>query len=315
MSFGSVRQPETGEPPMPAPAIERERLTLGWVLSLAIATALATGLLQAAVFAWRSNVSGQLIWQGRDYPWMGPAAYVLLFLPVALALFVALSVAGRLGWNRGVRRVVAAVFVFLGVFGLLLLWPRLQPLAKGVLALGLAVQGSRLLATRSSRTLGRAALGLAVAVVVIGVAGRLARALGERRSLAAAPPASADSPNVLLIILDTVRAASLSLYGYGRETTPALARWAAEGVVFDRAISAAPWTLPSHSAMFTGRNASELTVHWRAPLDETLPTLAERFRDFGYATAGFVANTYYAGHDSGLDERRANDRGQQPLQC
>src|SRR5262249_48844960 len=59
-------------------------------------------------------------------------------------------------------------------------------------------------------------------------------------------------PNVLLVVLDTVRAANMSLYGYGRLTTPRLARWATSGVVFERAISTAPWTTPSHASIFTG---------------------------------------------------------------
>lgn len=54
-----------------------------------------------------------------------------------------------------------------------------------------------------------------------------------------------DVPNVLLIVLDTVRADRLSLYGYHRATTPALARLAERGIRFDAARATAPWTLAS----------------------------------------------------------------------
>ena len=113
------------------------------------------------------------------------------------------------------------------------------------------------------------------------------------------PPA--DSPNVLLIVLDTVRADHLSLYGYRRATSPTLARLAKRGIRFDEARATAPWTLPSHASMFTGRWPHELEVRWLAPLRWNFPTLAEYLGSQGYATAGFVANTLYCSYDTGLD--------------
>ena len=113
------------------------------------------------------------------------------------------------------------------------------------------------------------------------------------------PPAG--SPNVLLIVLDTVRADHLSLYGYRRPTSPVLERLASRGVRFDRARSAAPWTLASHSTMFTGRWPHELAARWMHPLRRDVPTLAEFLGVLGYATAGFVGNTFYCSYDSGLD--------------
>ena len=129
---------------------------------------------------------------------------------------------------------------------------------------------------------------------------------------AARPGPSTDAPaafretapsaaNVILIVLDTVRAESLSLYGYHRDTTPNLTRLAARGVRFDRAFATAPWTAPSHASMFTGRWCHELSVGWNRPLDGTSPTLAEFLGARGYATAGFVANTTYCSYETGLD--------------
>ncbi len=104
----------------------------------------------------------------------------------------------------------------------------------------------------------------------------------------------------MLIVLDTVRAASTSLHGYELPTTPALERLAREGVMFPRAIAPAPWTLPSHASMFTGRWPHTLSTGPWSPLDATYPTLAEYLRDRGYETAGFVANREYCGHEFGL---------------
>ena len=109
------------------------------------------------------------------------------------------------------------------------------------------------------------------------------------------------APNVLFIVLDTVRAESLSAYGYSRDTSPNLTKLAQRGVRFDQARSCAAWTLPSHASMFTGRWPYELSTHPDHPLDSTYPTLAEVLRDHGYATAGFVGNTYFCNRWFGLD--------------
>src|SRR5262249_34623983 len=124
--------------------------------------------------------------------------------------------------------------------------------------------------------------------------------LRERRMRSGIPPARADAPNVLLLVLDTVRAKSMGLYGYNRPTTPNLERLAKTGVNFRRALAAAPWTLPSHAAMFTGRLPYDLKANYQVPLDATYPTLAEAFTQNGYATAGFVANWYFCCRAYGL---------------
>ena len=113
------------------------------------------------------------------------------------------------------------------------------------------------------------------------------------------PPS--DSPNVLLLVLDTVRADRMSLYGYERRTTPVLERLAERGIRFDEARATAPWTLPSHASFFTGRWPHELDVQWLTPLRGNFPTLSEYLGSRGYATAGFVANTLYCSYETGLD--------------
>src|SRR6185436_6724365 len=60
-------------------------------------------------------------------------------------------------------------------------------------------------------------------------------------------------PNILLITLDTTRADHIGAYGDRRARTPNLDRLAASGVLFERAISAAPLTLPAHASLLTGR--------------------------------------------------------------
>ena len=91
----------------------------------------------------------------------------------------------------------------------------------------------------------------------------------------ARPMPAPGSPNVLLIVLDTVAAGHLNLYGYDRPTSTTLVELAERGIRFDSARAASSWTLPSHATMFTGRWMHELSVGWLNPLDGRRPTLAE----------------------------------------
>jgi arylsulfatase A-like enzyme len=100
-------------------------------------------------------------------------------------------------------------------------------------------------------------------------------------------------PNVLLIVMDTVRADRLSCYGYGRPTSPNIDRIATEGLLFFNAYAAAPWTLPSHASMFTGLYPSRHNATWANPnLGREAFTIAERMLDIGYSTAGFSENPF-----------------------
>lgn len=107
------------------------------------------------------------------------------------------------------------------------------------------------------------------------------------------PPAPSEGPNVLLIVWDTVRADRLSLYGHERPTTPRLDARAASGVVFERAVSPAMWTPPSHGSMFTGfapqHHGVKATYKW---LDAHHTTLSEHLGSHGWDTFLFSANPY-----------------------
>jgi arylsulfatase A-like enzyme len=119
---------------------------------------------------------------------------------------------------------------------------------------------------------------------------------------ATSPPAAPQGlPNILLLVMDTVRAKSLSLFGYTRSTSPELERIAQSGVTFTKALATAPWTLPSHASIFTGHFPSQLSANFTTPLDNTYPTLAEVLSARGYDTAGFVANLEYCSYEFGLN--------------
>lgn len=100
-------------------------------------------------------------------------------------------------------------------------------------------------------------------------------------------------PNLVLIVVDTLRADHLTSYGYERPTALAIDRLLArQGAVFEAAYSQAPWTLPSVASFLTSRYPGELVEGdvGSFGIPAAVPTLAERLRDAGYETAGFVAN-------------------------
>src|SRR5439155_6413249 len=107
----------------------------------------------------------------------------------------------------------------------------------------------------------------------------------------ACAPSARTPPNILLITLDTTRADHIGAYGDARARTPNLDRVAADGVLFDRAVSAAPITLPAHISLLTGLYpfAHGVRNNGNFSLAEGVPTLATALRDRGYHTAAFVS--------------------------
>lgn len=98
-------------------------------------------------------------------------------------------------------------------------------------------------------------------------------------------------PDLIFIVLDTQRADRLGCYGHQRATTPNLDAFAQKSVLFERAVSPAQWTIPSHASMFTGRYPTAHRVQQSGhSLSPDLPHVAEIMRAAGYETVGFCNN-------------------------
>jgi arylsulfatase A-like enzyme len=282
-------------PPAPPLPSETSRPASS-LLTLAVWIGLVTGFAELAALG-PDLIGPRFCLCSRDALWMTPAFDALLFALIGLGLTV-VARSGRISW-----RVAAGILAGMGVGLALMHFPRLHILARLALAVGVAVQVTRLLAgrvPRASRAVRRSLPWLAASVCAIAAVTVGLRTFQERLLERSRPAAASGAPNILLLILDTVRAANLSLYGYARATSPELERFAERGIVFDRAFSPASWTTPSHASMFTGRWAIDLDADWRQALGRRWPTLAQVLRGRGYATAGFVANEVYAGWESGL---------------
>ena len=232
--------------------------------------------------------------------WMVPLVYTAVFGVLAGML----AAAGAFAAPLRSTRVTVTIFTLLGLWTAFLMHPRLHWLAVAVLAAGIAFQLGRFAAARQAlfERVVRRSLPIGLSVFVLLGAGMAARnAWLEASRVGGLPAAAAGRPNVLLLILDTVRAVNLSAYGYVRPTTPNLKALAEEGARFERALATAPWTLPSHASMFTGRYPHETTADWMEPLDATHPTLAEALAARGYRTGGFVANRLFGTQEWGLE--------------
>jgi arylsulfatase A-like enzyme len=106
-------------------------------------------------------------------------------------------------------------------------------------------------------------------------------------------------PNILLIVMDTVRGDHLAINGYHLPTTPHLQALARDSVVYTRAMSASDFTLTSHASLFTGMYPSWHGAYCQPPeaaygrrLDDSVPTLAELLARRGYSSVAVAANLY-----------------------
>jgi len=271
------------------------------VLVLSAWCGLVSGLLEVGTIVVRKRTfdPNHLNEMSRHFVWLIPLTNLCLFLALGIVLILLL-----LAWPRRVSWLAPRLLCSLTMLPLLLVGlPRIHGLAWFVVTLGGA---ARLVPALERHAVGFRRLLRFSFPVVAGLVPILAATLwgGDwikewRQSTRPLP--SPSSPNVLLIVLDTVAADHLSLYGYERPTSPTMVELAERGIRFDRVQATSSWTLPSHASMFTGRWPHELSVGWLTPLDGTYPTLAEYLGSRGYATAGFIANYSYCASDSGLD--------------
>jgi arylsulfatase A-like enzyme len=105
---------------------------------------------------------------------------------------------------------------------------------------------------------------------------------------------SAGDYNVIVVVLDALRADHLSCYGYFRKTTPNLDRFASRSLLFENCISQACYTLPSHASLFTSKyvhSHNAIESNTRLPDKET--TLAQVLKIYGYKTALFAGGVYF----------------------
>jgi arylsulfatase A-like enzyme len=261
---------------------------------------LVAGLLEVATIVVRKEFfdANHLYGMSRHFTWLIPLTNLGVFLTIGLGGWGVSRI-----WRRSGSWLVArgmCALVLLPVF--LIAFPRIYTFAWLAVALGIAVRLVPMIAARPQGFRRFVQLSFPPAVAILSFLGA-SPCVSDRIKLSresARPLPLPKSPNLILIVLDTVAASHLSVYGYERPTSTTLVEVAEQGIRFDSARAPSSWTLPSHATMFTGRWMHELSVGWLNPLDGGRPTLAEFLGTRGYATAGFVANTMFCATDTGL---------------
>lgn len=249
----------------------------------------------------------------------GMAAYAWLFGLAGLGMGVLSAWSGRvlqrsavpaaLAYARGAAFLTAGGAWVIGAFRIrrdvfheLLRWPS----PKGVLVLGGCALGAVVIYVLTVKLLGvvlrrrRGALLLRplgtplCLLALLGLllsAAKLAHAKPDTQPPISRPAAKEGAGNVLFVVVDTLRADHLPVYGYAPGKTPTLDRFATDAVRFEAAFANASWTRPSFASILSGRfPASHRTMAKNDALPDELVTLPEALRDGGYRTFGVVTN-------------------------
>ena len=144
--------------------------------------------------------------------------------------------------------------------------------------------------------------------------------LETRRRDVGTAAAAGTLPNVIVVVMDTVRADHLSLYGYEHPTSPHLAKLAERAYLFRRTIANSNWSLPSHATLLTGLLPHQHGAHTviksiqekrgpdgailgqvgQRPLPPSQKTIADHLRELGYETGLISANYAWLSDDWGL---------------
>ena len=274
---------------------------------------LAAGLLEAIVATVIQLVPSWIAWTmvqhymvSADFFWIAPVVNLAFFVLAVPALMLVGALLGFVVRMSPERREQAVVFAFTALAGYVVLSvpDRLSEWSLAALSAGLAARIAISFHARPQRLLGwftRSIAWMCASVVVAAVVMRTGAAVRETRQIRGLPGSPRDVPNVLLIVIDTLRADHLSGHGYRRLTTPNIDQFAREGALFELAISPAPWTLPTHASLFTGRYPHEhLADRASLRLGSQYETLAEVLASQGFATGGFSGNASFVAQHSGL---------------
>jgi arylsulfatase A-like enzyme len=211
------------------------------------------------------------------------------------------------------RRALIFVLTFLTIYDFLTLTNRLLHLACVLLSLGAAVAFTRWFGqneVHATEFWKRSLPALAAVWFLIFAAIEGGTWLQEHHEVARLRTASPNTPNVLVIVVDTLRADHVSSYGYSHQTTSKIDRLASEGALFENAVAPCSWSLPSHVSLVTGRYMHDHGVGnvqptpwmgWGNSAFRGLPTLGEALERKGYRTGAFSANRTYFSSSLGFE--------------
>jgi len=149
-----------------------------------------------------------------------------------------------------------------------------------------------------------------IAILTLLLGSRVSPLYRDNIDVASASGSKDTYPNIILIVMDTVRADHVSVYGYPGQTTPFLKDMVQSSTLYTHAVSSGDMTLSSHASIFTGlyvKQHGAFCDPWQGfgagkPLSEKFDTIAELLEQKGYLTLGVVANNVYLTGDFKLDQ-------------
>ncbi len=264
------------------------------IIVVAAWVTLTTSLLEGCVWVWTRaypalNAAHKV---SLDALWVAPVLNLACFLAFSLLLIPWMpKLARRLGarlWPG-----LYGLFLFFGI-SLTMLAPLIfYRLGALMMSLGLAVVLGRQLAGQEEKLtawLRRRLWCVPVILLLVWLGVRVYGHISESLDFRRLADADANAPNVLILVMDTVRADRFAP-NRSPSITPNIDRLAAGGVRFDQAWSSTSWSLPSQVSILTGRYPHEHEADWpTAKLSPRYPTLAELFRQRGYVTGAFSGN-------------------------
>jgi hypothetical protein len=276
-----------------------QRLTARDVAILAAGAALFAAFANTIVVLIQRHLLHRPGSASPEFAFLSPVGYLVVFAVIAVVLL-------PLVWllpSRITTRLVPGIFAATASFAALSLITRVHPIALAVVAIGVGAQigaafgRRRAAALSTARWLSRLSAG---AVLLTAGCSFLLRRLEARRLDQARTVANESAPNIVLLILDTVRAMNLSAYGYERPTSPNIAQLASQGVTFEYCFSTATFSAPSHASMMTGVWGSQTGADYTNRMKDALPRLPEVLNNHGYVTGAFAGNAAWAGRNVGL---------------
>jgi arylsulfatase A-like enzyme len=250
----------------------------------------------------------RVIHVSKEILWISPLVDLWFFLFIGLTI----AVVSRISPRIPAVRLLAFLLIWLTAYDWLMLTRHFYRSAALLFGLGLAVAFGRWLAHHEAgavKTWTKFAPPLLISLGLVMVAIEGGKWIYQAWLVSNLPAAKPGTPNVLIIVVDTLRADHLSAYGYPRSTSPHLDELGRNGVVFENAIAPSSWSLPSHASLITGRAVDEHgmgnvePMPWRGWGESSLnglPTLGEAFKQQGYRTGAFSANRIYFTSNVGL---------------
>ncbi|HKI54098.1 MAG TPA: sulfatase [Anaerolineales bacterium] len=254
-----------------------------------VESVLLFGLHQANLLTWR--LQNRAIWY--ETFWIAPLVDVILFTLIGGLFILTDWVIPRIP----IKKVAWLTFIFLAIFDwiFIVLFGKISLIAILILTVGISLQLFNFIIKRessNSKKLQKILPWLAGIIVAIFVVNQGGGWLNEKVKTSKLQDVQSGAPNVIVIVVDTLRADHLSSYGYERDTSSFIDSLAQKGVRFENAISSGSWTQPSHASMLTGRYTYETHAEVK-PLDGTFPTISEVMQVQGYRTGAFSGNTEF----------------------